>query len=97
TAKGVDTTDKTERPAAGGADRSAVVVKNTQKLEPGIGFARVARVKAIAHVEHIDPVQIAKSLYPDDDTLVQSFAKAAVPAANTGAPTWGGNLILDGG
>lgn len=97
TAKGVDTTDKTERQAQGGTERAPLVVKNTQKLDAGIGFARVARVKALAHVEHQNPLDIAKALYPDDDKLVQAFTKAAVPAANTGSATWAGNLILDGG
>lgn len=97
TAKGVDTTDKTERLAQGGTERAPVVVKNTQKLDPGMGFARVARVKALAHIEHMDPAQIAKALYPDDDKLVQSVSKAAVPAANTGSATWAGNLVLDSG
>jgi len=96
-AKAVDTKDKTDRPAAGGSDRVPVTVKNTQKLDAGMGFARVARVKAIAHVEHMDPVQIAKSVYPDDEKLVATLTKAAVPAANTGSSTWAGNLILDGG
>lgn len=97
TAKPVDGSEKAEKPAQGGSDRLPVQVKNTQKLEPGMGFARVARVKAIAHVEHMDPLQIAKSIYPDDERLIKSFTKAAVPAANTGSATWAGNLILDSG
>lgn len=97
TAKPVDGTKSANQPAQGGTTRVPVQVKNTEKLGPGIGFARIARVKAISAVEHMDPVQIAKSLYPDDEKLIQSFAKAAVPAANTGAPTWGGNLVLDSG
>lgn len=96
-AKGIDTEEKTERPASGGADRLPLQMKNTEKLEAGMGFARVARVKAIAHVEHIDPAQIAKSIYPNDEKLIQSLTKAAVPAANTANATWAGNLILDGG
>lgn len=96
-AKPVDTAEKANQPAQGGAQRMPVQVKNTERLEPGIGFARIARVKAISHVEHVDPIQVAKTLYPDDDNLVNSFTKAAVPAANTGSTTWAGNLILDGG
>lgn len=96
-AKPVDGSEKAAKPAQGGSDFLPVQVKNTQKLEPGMGFARVARVKAIAHVEHLDPLQIAKSLYPDDEALVKQFTKAAVPAANTGNANWAGNLILDGG
>lgn len=96
-AKPVDTAEKANQPAQGGAQRMPVQVKNTEKLEPGIGFARIARVKAISHVEHVDPIQVAKTLYPDDERLVNSFTKAAVPAAESGTATWGGNLILDGG
>lgn len=68
--------------------------KNTQKQEPGTGFARFARVKLLAQVER-EPVEtVAKSLYPDDDKLV-SVVKAPVPAANTNDPAWAGNLIND--
>lgn len=76
---------------------SVVQAKNTEKLEPGMGFARMARVKALAHINHEAPEQIAQHLYPGDDTLVKSFQKAAVPAASTGVATWAGNLILDAG
>lgn len=76
---------------------SDVQVKDTTKLEPGMGFARVARCKAIAHINHVDPAQVAQTMYPGDEGLAKAFTKAAVPAASTGAPTWAGNLILDGG
>lgn len=96
-AKPVDGSEKSGKVALGGSDRQPLQVKNTEKLDAGIGFARVARVKAIAHVEHMDPAQIAKSIYPDDEKLIQTLTKAAVPAANTGSATWAGNLILDSG
>lgn len=87
---------QTEKQAT--ESRAPLVVKNTQKLEPGMGFARVARVKALSHMDHADPIQIAKSLYPDDQDLHTALVnKAAVPAANTASATWAGNLILDGG
>ena len=95
TAKPVDGTKSADQASRGGS--APVQVKKTEKLEPGIGFARIARVKAISHVEHVDPVQVAQTLYPDDEALTKSFTKAAVPAANTGNATWAGNLILDGG
>ena len=97
TAKPVDGTRSADQPVSGGAARVPVQVKNTEKLEPGIGFARIARVKAISHIEHVDPAQVAKTLYPDDERLVNSFIKANVPAANSSSNTWAGNLILDGG
>lgn len=97
TAKAVDGADKSNQSAKGGSNLVPVQVKNTEKMEPGIGFARIARVKAIAHINHMDPVQVAKSIYPDDERLNNLLAKAAVPAANTGNAPWAGNLILDGG
>ena len=97
TAKPVEAGAKAALPAVGGA-RVPVQVKNTEKLEPGIGFARLARVKAVAHIEHKDPAQIAQSMYPDDENLVKSLTtKAAVNAASTGSATWAGNLINEGG
>lgn len=97
TAKPVDATQKASAPATGGA-RLPVQVKNTEKLEPGIAFARMARVKALAHLDHADVIQVAQALYPQDESLIKSLTqKAAVPAANTLTATWAGNLINDGG
>lgn len=102
TAKPVDATEKANQPAQGGAHRVPVQVKNTQKLEPGIAFARLARVKALAHTGNAgtrDEVQIAQNLYPGDEQLVKALhaQRAAVAAANTGSATWAGNLINEGG
>lgn len=85
---------------ASGTPRESVQVKNTQKLEPGIAFARMARVKALAHTGQVgtrDEVQIAKMVYPHDEQLIGTLTKAAVPAASTGSVTWAGNLINEGG
>jgi HK97 family phage major capsid protein len=73
-------------------------VKNTEKLEPGMGFARVARCKALAKMHGVDPAQVAQSIYPNDEKLHGALnTKAAVPAASTTNATWAGNLVLDGG
>jgi HK97 family phage major capsid protein len=95
TARAVD--DSANRNATVSVARSHVEVKSTEKLEPGMGFARIARVKAIAHIEHADPVQVAQHVYPGDDKLVKSVTKAATPAASTLSSTWAGNLVLDSG
>lgn len=76
---------------------SSVNVKSTETLEPGIGFARIARVKALAKMSGQAPLEIAMNAYPKDGVLHEHFAKAAVPAASASAATWAGNLILDGG
>lgn len=99
TAKAVS--DNENRNATVSTVRSHVEVKNTEKLEPGIGFARMARVKALAFTGQAgtrDEAQIAKHLYPGDDKLVESLVqKAAVNAASTLSATWAGNLINEGG
>lgn len=79
---------------------AGVEVKNTQKLEPGIGLARYARVKALAFTGQAgtrDEKEIAQNLYPGDDSLMKSITKAAVPAASTLSETWAENLITDAG
>lgn len=98
TARTID--DKDQRGRTVSTSRSSVDVKNTEKLAPGIAFARLARVKALAFTGQAgtrDELQIAKHMYPGDDRLVSAIEKAAVPAASTLSPTWAGNLINEGG
>lgn len=90
----VEAGEKAKQPVQ--ATTAAIEIKSTEKLEPGIGFARVARCLALARQQHMNPVELAKNLYGDDMT-VSAVTKAAVPAANTGTPTWAGNLINEGG
>lgn len=68
--------------------------KDTQKLEPGIGFARYARVKLLSHKDSRPADIVARSLYPHDERL-HNMVKAPVEAANTQDPEWAGNLIND--
>lgn len=70
-----------------------VRAKNTEKLEPGIGFARFARVKLLAQIDRTPAETIAKSLYSGDDQLMARLTKAAVSAANTLDAEWAGNMI----
>lgn len=76
-----------------------VRAKNTQKLEPGIAFARAAKCLALGHLEHRDAIQIAKSLYGDQEQIVGATArlvtKAAVDPATTTDPEWAGALVGD--
>ena len=77
--------------------RSGIVFKGVEKLAPGIAFARIAKVKALARLDGESVRDVAKSLYGEDSSVYGHFVKAAVPAANTGNPGWAGNLITDGG
>src|SRR5690554_5144672 len=76
-----------------------VRAKNTQKLDPGIAFARAAKCLALGHLEHRDAIQIAKSLYEGHDQVINATArlvtKAAVAPATTADSTWAGALVGD--
>src|SRR5690606_37778106 len=70
TAKPV-TAQKAAATAVGGAHAlMPAQAKNTQKLEPGIAFARAAKCLALAHLEHRNAVDIAKSLFGDREDIV---------------------------
>jgi HK97 family phage major capsid protein len=86
-------------PAAATASRVGVNVKNTQKLEPGIAFARAAKCLALGHLEHRNAVDIAKGMYDGQDAIIAAthrlVTKAAVPAATTTDASWAGALVGD--
>jgi HK97 family phage major capsid protein len=84
-----------EGSASRGASR--IEVKAQPKLQPGIGFARIAKVKGLARLDGDSPREVAKNLYGEDSEVFAHFTKAAVGAANSGNPAWAGNLITDGG
>lgn len=94
-AKAVDTS-ASDRPA-GTQPKASVQVKNTEKLDPGIAMARLARCHGLGFKMHRNPADIAKSLYPQDDRLNSFMQKAAVPAANTLDSGWAGFMVDDGG
>ena len=101
TAKPVNTKEKSEQISVGGTSKLPVQVKNTQNLEPGIAFARLARVKGLAFTGGLgtrDELKIAKSIYHEDERLVAALTqKAAVEAANTLNSGWAGALVTEGG
>ncbi|AXF51954.1 MAG: capsid protein [Caudoviricetes sp.] len=80
-------------------DTSGITVraKNTQKLEPGIAFARAAKCLALGHLEHRDAIQIAKSMYEGQDHVIEAtqrlVTKAAVAPATTTDATWAKPLV----
>ncbi|QQE90476.1 phage major capsid protein [Azotobacter chroococcum] len=80
-------------------DGIQVRAKNTQKLEPGIAFARAAKCLALGHLEHRDAIGIAKALYDGQDAIIAAtqrlVTKAAVAEATTSHATWAGPLVGD--
>jgi HK97 family phage major capsid protein/HK97 family phage prohead protease len=92
-AKAITVVEKSEDGSAQRGGHVAVRVK--QKLQPGIGFARFARVKAIARLDGESPRTIARELYGEDSDVFGMVSKAAVGAATTGGQTWGSQLVGD--
>jgi len=98
TAKPV-TTEQETRVKTVDSTGITVRAKNTQKLEPGIAFARAAKCLALGHLEHRNAMDIAKSLYDGQDGVIAAthrlVTKAAVAAATTSDTTWAGPLVGD--
>lgn len=90
-AKPITAVEKTEDGSAQRGGHVAVKVK--QKLNPGIGFARLARVKALARLDGESPRTVARELYGEDSDVFGLVSKAAVPAGAT--TTWAANLVGD--
>lgn len=65
------------------------------KAPPGVNFARLARVKALARLDGESVREKARQLYGEDSVVYGVITKAAVPAANTGNDNWAGNLVGD--
>lgn len=92
-----------ENSATGAEFKSFAVpqAKNTQKLEPGIAFARAAKCLALGHLEHRDAIQIAQSLYDGQDAIIKAtqrmVTKTAVAPATTTGETWAKPLVGEEG
>jgi len=75
---------------------STVQVKAQPKLEKGIGFARLAKVKALAKLDGESVRTVAKELYGEDSDIYGLVTKAAVPAGTTAEGNWAGALVGEG-
>ncbi len=67
------------------------------KPVPGLAFARAAKCLALGHLQHSNAIEIAKSLYPDNDNIIAAtqrlLLKTPVPPATTTDPTWAAPLV----
>jgi len=90
-AKGVEAGSNLRDP------RAPAKVKKSENLPKGVAFARIAKVKALAALEHESTRDVAKALYGEDSGAYGFYSKAAVAGANTQTPSWAGDLITDGG
>ena len=85
--------------------RAPLVAKNTEKLEPGILFARYAMCKMASQNNPAMAVEIAKSKYPQHEGMIktldleargqkmQGLMKATVEAGTTLDTTWAAPLV----
>jgi|GEM_PF-107580 len=88
TAKPVERVDSPETAAQ---VRSGLVVKTPEKLEPGIRFARYAKVKALARLNHESPLDVAVRMY-GADSEVAMVVKAPVEAGSNISGNWAAAL-----
>ena len=72
--------------------RGGVTIK-APKLAPGIGFARVAKCRAIAKLESENVRDVARKLYGENSDTYGFFMKAAVAAGTTDG--WASGLVGD--
>ncbi len=104
-AKAVDDSEKRDAPAAGVTARVPVQVKNTEKLEPGIEFARYAMCKMASQKNPQMAFELAKNHYPQNERVVKALEleargsklanmmKATVEAGTTLDTTWAAPLV----
>lgn len=95
----------TAKPAAGAksADTDSrnpstvpAQVRLTEKLDKGIGFARLAKVKALAKLDGESVRTVAKELYGEDSSVYGIVTKAPVPAGTTQDGNWAAPLVGEG-
>ena len=65
------------------------------ELEKGIGFARLAKVRALSRLDGESRSEIARRLYGENSSTFQQVIKAPVPAGTTTDATWAGPLVGD--
>lgn len=71
-------------------------VKMAEKLDKGIGFARLAKVKALAKLDGESVRTVAKELYGEQSSIYGIVSKAAVPAGTTNEGNWAADLVGEG-
>jgi HK97 family phage major capsid protein len=85
-----------QKSEEGTTARSGIQVKTAEKLDKGIGFARLAKVKAIAKLDGESVRTVAKELYGENSSIYGLFVKAPVPAGTTQDGNWAAPLVGEG-
>lgn len=85
-------------PKTPGVDsRNYATVKTAEKLEPGIAFARLARVKALAKLDGESIRTVAREQYGENSSVFAVVSKAAVPAGSTQEGNWAEWMVSENG
>lgn len=84
----------TEDAAIAARSKAHAQVKAAKKDAPGVNFARVARCKALARLDHVPAYELAR-LHYGEDSEVYGHLKAAVAAGTTSQTTWAAPLVGD--
>jgi len=71
-----------------------IEVKTQPKLAPGLEFARLAKVKAVARLDNERPLDVAKAMYGEDSNVF-GLVKGAVVAGSTASGNWAAALVGD--
>lgn len=78
--------------------RAPASVRVHDGLAKGVGFARMAKMKALARIDNRDALDLAKEYYGEDSGTYGALAaqrKAAVGAGASVAGNWAANLVSD--
>jgi HK97 family phage prohead protease len=84
-----------QKSANDSGDRSLAPVRVKKKAEPGIEFARLAKVKALAHLDHEPVREVAKAHYGEDSAVYALVTKANVVAGSSVSGSWAEDLVGD--
>lgn len=105
--KGLIASDVATAKAVDGSTEQKGMQSRTQRVdsikvqanqaEKGLAIAQLVRLNYQGQGNAFAMAQIAESQKGALDPRVVDYAKAAVPAAQTGNPTWAGNLVTQGG
>lgn len=106
--KGLIASDVATAKAVDGSSEQKGILSRTQRVEPvfapsvkqaekGLAVAQLVRLHYQGQGNAFAMAQIAESQKGAIDPRVVEYAKAAVPAAQTGNPAWAGNLVTQGG
>jgi len=95
TAKAVEPTQSATEASALRDPRAPARVKRHENLPKGIGFARYAKVKALAKLDGESVREKAREMYGEDSNVYGAFTKASVTAGGTASGNWAENLVSD--